>query len=494
MPKTAVAKPAPKTKAVRAPGRKTLEQDERGPSLSLRLPARPAAAPPAVGKTAPGKKTATKKPADKKPVPEGPRVSSLLLQATLSAAREEYGDDQIMAAGDASSLAIGIEIPFAMRYVLQSNTWPLGRIVELVGMEKSNKSALAFEVCRWFDLHGGATHLFENETKYSEDLAQSIFGYSDELGYELLGHIPCESLEDWQSKITYVVKNLKHSMLKGVTEVVNGKSKLIIKPTGRTIPICMILDSLAGGIAEENIKKIEARGFAGRNHPAEALSNTQYFKKVRSDLVKWPFSLVIVNHLRKQKSEKGPHIERRTPGGKHMGFAETFQLEMSKVKSLEYKDTRPGAVSLHVNGNQIKVQCRKSGMGNELREIMVDFMWWNDRHPSGRGVRQYSKWQWASAAVDLLQKQEGGDAARIRDVVDLRKAKDNRYWSNKLGVSRTAPIPKADIGELLEQNAEVIDQLSDLFAIKRRIVMRRGDDYRKLIASNTSQLRKRMEK
>lgn len=496
MVKTAVAGKKPNKTAVRAavrpPGKKAVELAGSRPVVDL------AAKLPKQSRKAPVKSlvavTAPKLAKVVKAAAEPNRVSSLLLQATLAAAREEYGDDQIAAAGDASSLSIGIRVPFAMSYVLQNNIWPLGRIMELVGMEKSNKSGLAFEVCRWFDLHGGLTQLLENETKYSEDLAQSIFGYSDELGREILGHIPCESLEDWQGKLTYMVSSLKQSMLKGVTQMVKGKPKLVAKPMGRTVPVCLILDSLAGGIAEENIKKIDTRGFAGRNHPAEALANTQFFKKFRSDLVKWPFSLVVVNHLRKQKAEKGPHIERRTPGGKHMGFQETFQLELSKVKSLEFVDTRPGAVALNVNGNRVKIQCRKSSMGDEMREVMVDFMWWHDRHPSGRGVRQYSKWQWSAATIDLLQSQEGGAAGRIREVVDLHKAKDNRFWSTTLGVSREAPIPKADIGDLLEQNEKVVEQLSDLFAIKQRIVMQRGDDYRKLIDTNTRSLRKRMEK
>lgn len=423
-------------------------------------------------------------------------AGSLLLQATLSAAREQYGDEHIVAAGEASGLLIGIPIPFAMQYVIQNNIWPLSRVVELVGVEKSNKSSLGFEVARWFSLVDGMATLFENETKYSEDMAQSIVGYADEFvpPKEILGHIPCYSNDDWQTKVSFGIEAAKKLMYNGIFEEVNGRKRQVVKPSGRTIPICVILDSLAGGICEENIRKIEKAGHGGRSHPAEALANTQYFKKLRSDLAKWPISFVVVNHLRKQKAENGPHIERRTPGGKHVSFQESFQLELSKERHFEYVDTRPGAVSLSINGNRIAIQCRRSGIGEEMRKIAVNLTWWYDRSPITGRPRQYSRWQWEEATVDLLLEQKGSAAARVRDIVDIHAAKNGRFWSKKLGISKQSPATKLDLGMALDKDATIMTQIADLMAIKSRVIMHAGDDYKKLIDRQVGKLQRKLAK
>ena len=416
-------------------------------------------------------------------------ASSVLLSSVLESAREEYNDNLIAAAGELDVLTIGIKMPFVMQYILQNNALPLGRIFELVGEEKSNKSTLAFEIGKWFNGEYGHVYIFENETKFSEDMAMAVMGYTDEVGRPQFVHLPSGTQEDWQAKMTTTLKDIKHKMLSGASVKIGSKVKKY-KPIGRTVPILFILDSLAGAVAEENVKKINQRGFSGRNHPAEALSNTSYFKKFRSDLVKWPVALLIVNHLRKQKAENGQHIERKSPGGKHVAFQQSFQLELTKTKALSYVDTRKGAVALSVKGNRVKIQCRRSSLGEDLRAANVDVLWWYEKR-NGK-IRQYTKWQWSSALVDLLLEQDGSAKERIREIVDVRQIK-NKFWSNKLKVSKEKPLTKAEIGEKIEKNDAIIAKLSDLFAIKQRILMTRGDDYKKLLRDSSKEAKKKLE-
>jgi hypothetical protein len=201
-------------------------------------------------------------------------------------------------------------------------------------------------------------------------------------------------------------------------------------------------------------------------------------------------SLLIVNHLRKQKAENGQHIERKTPGGKHVAFQQSFQLELTKIKPLSYVDTRKNAVALSVTGNRIKIQCRRSGMGEDLRSANVDMLIWYEK--KNGVVRQYTKWQWSAALVDLLLEQDGSAKERIREVVDIRQIK-NKFWSNKLKISKDKPLTKAEIGEKIENNASIVAKLSDLFAIKQRIVMSKGDDYKKLLRDSRKEAKKKLE-
>ena len=411
------------------------------------------------------------------------KIRSRVLSAILEDARAEYGNKNIAAAGDVGNLVIGIPMPLAMQYVLQNNVFPVGRMIQLVGMEKSNKSSLAFEIARWFTESMGMAYLFENETKFSSDLAQSIYGWTDETGIEVMGHWPCETLEDWQQKVQNATMGIKLLMTKGDKE-------RKIKPLGRTLPVLMLLDSIAGGVAEEKQTKITKRGFASRDYSIEALLNQDFLKKYRSDLVGWPFAFLVVNHLKKQKAEGGQYIERKKPGGKHLGFAESIELEMAKIKALRYVDDRPGAMTMDIRGNRIKIECQKSSIGEEDRELTVNFMWWYDKSEITGRPRQYSRWQWEEAVVDLLASQEGSRKQKVTDIVDLRVAKEGRLWSKRLGVSKKAPLPRKDIGMLIEQDPKIISQLQDLFAIKQRTIFQPGDDFKKLVETRAKQREK----
>jgi hypothetical protein len=430
--------------------------------------------------------------------------ASRLLQTTLQAARLEYCDNGIGAAGEVDNLVLGIPIPFAMEYLLQNSVFPLSRMIQLVGQEKSNKSSLTFEFARWFHLASGVNYLFENEHKYSTDLAQSIFGYADEIGVEVLGHHPCKSLQDWQQRMTFTMQQLRYAMTgiapnkvkagfkdKGKKKKSSGdepkKKDEKFVPLGRIYPILFILDSIAGSIDEEKSGKIDTAGFAERNFATEAMHNATYLKKICSDFVNYPISLVVVNHLKKQKAENGSYIERIKPGGKLLNFQETFEIEMSKKEDLHYVDSRPDSPSLDINGNRLKLQVMRSSLGEEDRQIEVDFMWWNDWSQSQvldeQIVRQYSAWKWSAATVDLLCKFEGERRAKLfNNVVDVRKIKDNEFWSKRLGIPQTNPISKDEMGTLIESTPEITSGLRDLLSIKQRTIFHAGTDYKQAVS------------
>ena len=413
------------------------------------------------------------------------KVSSSLLDQTLKQSRVEYGDFGIAAAGEAGSLVMGIKMPFIMQYILQSTVFPLSRMMQLVGMAKSNKSALAFEIAGWFARSAGVAYLFENESKYSEDFAESILGYEDETGRRVFGHLPSKTQEDWQAKLTGTMFKLKMRMDKGFIEKRkkrDGKVETIKHPpVGRCFPVLLLVDSISGTISEEKFNKIEKRGFASRDYATEAMSNQDFLKKTSPDLVGYPLSLLVVNHLKKNKAENGQHIERKKPGGTHIGFQESYELEMTKVRSLKFVDDRPGAPSLEIRGNQIKIKCQKSALGEEEREAEVDLTWCYNRSPVDGLVRQYSRWQWEAATVNLLANLEGTRRTRVFDVVDVRSATEDRWWSKKLGVSQKAPVSRAELGALIDKDPEIVRQLGELFAIKHRTEFVSGNDYTRLL-------------
>lgn len=473
-------------------------------------PARTKPAPPdAEEETAEEEAPAPKKGAKKAAAKNGKEVNyaelsrarSKLLTSLVMDAQATYANKSITVAGDVGRLVAGIRMPFPMEYVLQNDVLPLSRMIQLVGVAKANKSALAFEFVRWFAVAMGMGYLFENEDKYSPDLAQSIFGYPFD-GGAVLGHFPCTSTEDWQAKVRHVLKGIKERMIKGVFEVVKSKKtgkkqkQQVLPPTGRTLPVLLLLDSIACSLTEEKQKEIDKKGFASRNYATEAMLNQDFLKSFRSELIGWPIAFVFVNHLKKQKAENGGYLERKKQGGKHLEFCETFEIEMTKIGTKKWIDDRPDAPSLDVEANVIKIECQKNSLGVEDREIKIQFRWQNDWYTDPRTgereVIQRSKWMWGEALVDLLGGLEGSRKDRARDVVDITAGKEGAFRSKRLGIGKGHEVSKEQLGQAIMDDPKILHELRDLFAIKRRSVFQPGMEYKKLLEREQRTMEQRM--
>jgi hypothetical protein len=373
--------------------------------------------------------------------------------------------------GEAGRIVVGLPLPsLSLEYLLQNDAFPLSRMTQVVGTEGTCKSALCFEMARWFKQSSGVTYLFENETKYSPDFAQSIIGYTDASGdYECLAHYPCDSMEDWQSKIQYTVGQIREMMVK--------KTAANPDPVGRIFPVLLVLDSISGKLSRESSERIEKTGFAGRQHPVEALSITNFLKKFPQDIEEWPISFVAVNHLKPSKGPTGA-IERNKAGGRGISFQETFELELKRARVSKVNLVDPDDDGFQIGGNNLRVICRKNSLGETHREIPVSILWKHQRCHVTDQMRQFSKWDWASSTVDFLDAFDAGKRRdMIRDIVDLHKATGGRWWSKSLGVPKDDPIPKSEIGDLIDKNEALKAPLRDLFGIKTRKKFEVGVDY-----------------
>ena len=404
------------------------------------------------------------------------RQASNFLRASADAARKEYGDSNLCVMGDAGRIVVGVPLPgLAMEYLLQNDVFPLGRMSQVVGTEGTCKSALCFEIAKWFKESEGITYLFENETKYSPDFAQSIIGYPDEEpdyveGDELeaLAHYPCDSVEDWQDKIQYTAAQIRKLMThKTATH----------KPTGRVFPVLFVLDSITGKLSRETSGKIDKAGHATRQFAVEALLITNFLKKFPQDIEEWPISFVVVNHLKPQKSMTGATIANKA-GGRGISFQVSFEFELKRAKSSKVNLVDPDDDGFQIGGNNLRIICRKNSLGETHREIAVSIYWKTKYCEETGATRQYTQWDWAGATVDLISSFETGKRRdMLRDIVDLHRATGNNWWSKRLGVSKEAPISKSDIGQLIEDNDIIKDKLRGLFGIKRRKHFVVGKDY-----------------
>jgi hypothetical protein len=432
------------------------------------------------GKAAKTKATTEKKKKKKKKkksrmsLPEVQNAMSNMLGSIVTSMRADTNDPYIMSELEADKMLIGIPIPFAFEFLLQMSNFPLSRMTQIVGTEGTFKSALTFEMARWFRLSGGTAVLHENESKYSPKYACSIVGWPKTKKESVLAHIPCYSVDDWQSKLQSTCSSFRDAMV--------TKSKENPKPPGRIAPVLLLLDSIMGKLTDESQAKIESEGSAGRQFAIEALSITNFLKKFPQDIYQWPFSLVAVNHLKPMKAEQGYHMERRKGGGRTISFQETFEIQLDKTSKKislisEYKD------SFEVKGHEIRMKCFKNSLGETQREIYVNICWEHRFDEEAGETRQFTWWDWDTALVKLLASYDKGTRKdRIWDIVDVHDAGKGLFWSNKMGIKgKKKAVPAIVLGKLIQADTKVIKALRSLFGIancKRFLV---GVDYLKQV-------------
>jgi hypothetical protein len=402
---------------------------------------------------------------------------SAMLRESISMARKKFGDKNICVAGEAGKIVIGLPMPcLALEFLIQNTVWPLGRFTQIVGKHGTCKSALCLEIARWFKENDGITYLFENETKYSSDLATSVVGYANNFDQESLVHMPCNSLNDWQAKLQHMTKYFKETMSK--------------KEIGKTFPVLYIVDSLMGKLAIESQERIEKEGYADRSHPLEAMMINSFMKKYPQDIEEWPMCLLATNHLKPSKTDTGA-VERKIAGGASPGFQETFELEMSRDQN--HKINLIDEESFEQGGIKLKIACKKNSLGETDRSIKAELRWYQRECPETGEFRQYTYWDWNAATVHLLSSYEGFRKEKINEIVHIGGDGNKRY-SKTLGIPSSDPVTPSELGALIEADADIKHKLRRLFGIKPRKEFKRGENYDKQLAALTSAAEKTLSK
>ena len=368
------------------------------------------------------------------------------------------GDSSAILAGDADNLVIGIPYPtLALEYLTQNQVFPLERISQLLGIEGSCKSGLAAEVGRWFINAGGFVTLLEHESKYSPDWVPSI------IGWDLCNHfatIRCDSMDDWQQKLSKVVDAVKSKMI----------GTAAAKGPGAVYPVLLIVDSIMGKALAETQGRVDAAGFAGRDFPAEAKSLTAYMRCFPQKIVNWPFHLVMVNHLRPKKDQQSYSIDRDRAGGKGKEFQETFEFEITRIKNLK--------PTVSCAGVDLKIEAYKNALGENRRSIRVECRWSEEPIPSDpENWRQVTVWDWDAATIRLLLALGDEHKTRAKNIVDLTQQRAGTVSSRRLGIKPDAPATFAEAGALIHQDETLMHELRRVFGIKLRKALVPGSNY-----------------
>jgi len=371
----------------------------------------------------------------------------------------EFPDESAGVSGLMGAQTIGIYVPsIVMQYQLQCNVLPLSRLYAVVGKEGSFKSAFATEIGRWFSKYNGWGTVFEAESKWSDKFSRSIQGYD----YPSLTVIGCYSQDDWQRKMQHEIRKLTRAM-----GGYNGKPG-----HGRYVPYLFVLDSLSGRDAAETMERIEKKGSPTRAFSEEARKNTQYFRKITADIAKEPMSILVVNHLKEGKDERG-FTERRKPGGFHVGFNVSVEWQMDRLGRRRIV----GDETLM----DLSIKCYKNALGDTSRSVPVSVHWRYDPDPDHPGeLRQVTYFDWYEALPRLIfmLAEEGTMGKDAIKATGLVKVNNNSCYSPALGFNSTKAMSFQEMGGKISQNKELSKRLLEIFQVQKHRPLLPLVDYR----------------
>ena len=389
-----------------------------------------------------------------------------MFEAMRQQAQHEMGDSVSLGTESGADL-VGLPLPaLCLRYLFQSSVFPLSRIAQIVGEEGSAKSAFLYEIFRWHMLCGGGAVLAENESKDSPELRNAILEWRSDWLSRLVVK-PTYTLEEWQD------------VFSRFTDILRKQQDAADGP-GRTVPVCLAVDSIMATAPQSEIDQVRKEGHAVRGHALAANLIARYMRTMPDRIRAYPFTVVGTNHLKPGTDARGFPIA-NVPGGKAVKFMETYEIEMRRAPGGHDID------KLEYQGLRVVLRARKNSLGPSRKQITAELLWWYEPQSDGE-IRQRVVWDWDTATVELLLSFEAARGKktifnRLRDVTGIQAASKSQRtaWSEQLDIPRSDPQPYRVVGRALEERPELLREVYQVLGITERQAFVAGTDYRDLL-------------
>jgi len=395
-------------------------------------------------------------PRKKKQETEGMSLTEGALASSLKEKLiSKWGDMAQVARKSSQRRFIGLKSPSLLfEYLIANSVFPLGKVVQLYGEPKVGKSGVSFAFGDLFLRQGGYVIILDTENKLNEDWLSSIV---DEQYLDRVIITPCQTVDEWQTKVTDSIKLVRREFKSLATK--HGGS-------GMLFPVLIVVDSISGVAFGKSAETILKRGFADREFPAEALSISRYLKVISPEIARLPVTLLLVNHWKPGKDDKGKLIDHR-PGGKAPDFHTSFSFLVQALKKY-----RSGATHY----NMLKMTCTHNSFGEDKRSVAVRLEWKFDDEG-----QQRTRLNFGRALIEFLLGLEGSVGTRVKKLLGLGEVRTGVSFATELGIGRKDAVSHGDLAQVIESNGEVLEELRKILSIRKGIEYKAGDDYEQLL-------------
>ena len=227
---------------------------------------------------------------------------------------------------------------------------PVGRIVEINGLESTGKSMLSAHIISETQKRGGMAVLIDSENSAAPEFWSS-------LGVDIpnLLYVQCDTIEDIFQSLESIIGEARK----------DSKDRLLT----------VIVDSIAGAPTS---KELEAdHGIDGYN-TGKAIIVSKAMRKIVGLIGRQRILPVFTNQLRMNLNAMAFGDKYIVPGGKGLAYAASVRLRLSKIGAIKNADKV-------VIGNTIGLQVQKNRCGPPMRTATFDVHF-------DSGIQDLSSW------------------------------------------------------------------------------------------------------
>jgi recombination protein RecA len=231
--------------------------------------------------------------------------------------------------------------------------FPIGRIIELNGLEQSGKSLLAAHALASTQQQNGVAVMIDTESAVSREFLEAI-------GVDI-------------SKLLYVPSDSVEQVFEYIETIIEK-----VRQTSKDKPVTIVVDSVAAASTE---KELEADYGKDGYATDKAIILSKAMRKITNMIGREKITLIFTNQLR-QKMNAVPFSDPwTTSGGKSISFHSSVIIRLSSAGTIK---TKINGIDTAI-GIKVKAQIKKNRMGPPLRtsefEIYFD-----------RGIDNYGAW------------------------------------------------------------------------------------------------------
>lgn len=360
-----------------------------------------------------------------------------LMGNMLAATKKALGDSTALSVDEFKQTHRGIEIPsIAFQYVLGVNALPMERVMELFSEPGVGKSALGFEIGRWFLNAMGMCAILETENKLSTSLLASIQG-PDSAEYTTI--YPCTIVEGTHKIMSRLLDNY---------------AKLC---PDLDVPYFIQYDSVAGNKAKSTLETQHTDGHGKKSYSEEAALMSKLMSGYSDFAAGKPVYTVLINHETETMAGGGGGMPfapppKDTKCGKAVKFFATHRIRLTSMgKSTESKTE--GANKL------IRITAVKNSMGIEGRRMDVRMHWTVDETN-----KQTTWFDWDAADAALLTDEVMPKTA-MKNFIEISASKNEkgRYSCKEVGIKDGTA---KELMTAIRANTEVYNKLRGILGIQ----------------------------
>lgn len=231
--------------------------------------------------------------------------------------------------------------------------FPVGRIIEVTGLEQSGKSLLCAHALAETQKLGGVGVLIDTETAVSMEFFDAIG-----LNMSKLIYAPVDTIEQI------------FELIESIIETVRQKDK--------DIPVTIVVDSVAGATTERELQGgYDKDGYA----TDKAIIIGKAMRKITNMIGRQKITLIFTNQLRQKLNAMAFADPWTTSGGKALAFHASVRLRLKGMGSIKAKVNGKEVVV----GVKVRAQVIKNRLGPPLRSADFDIFF-------DRGIDNYSAW------------------------------------------------------------------------------------------------------